>query len=99
MAAFPEKRRSPRIGYDMPVEFSASVLEFGNPNLVYSSGQGIDISDKGLGFITELHLAQGSRIEIKQEDGSFQTAEVRWVGELDGRLRVGVLLYNDENKP
>jgi hypothetical protein len=92
-----DKRRHPRIGYDMPVEFSMSVLEFGNPNLVYFSGCGMDRSDTGLGFVTAVHLEKGYRIEIKQEDGSYQAAEVRWVGELDGKLRVGVLLYNDRN--
>ena len=81
----------------MPVEFSMSVLEFGNPNLVYFSGRGVDRSDTGLGFTTGVPLEKGYRIEVKQEDGSYQTAEIRWVGELDGRLRVGVLLYNDRN--
>ncbi len=81
----------------MPLEFSVSVLEFGNPNQVYFTGRGIDRSDTGLGFITEAHLEEGYVIEIKQEDGSYQAAEVQWVGELDGMLRVGVLLYNDRN--
>ena len=81
----------------MPLEFSTSVLEFGNPNLVYFTGLGVDRSDTGLGFITESHLKQGYWLEIKQADGSYQPAAVQWVGELDGRLRVGVLLYNDRN--
>lgn len=97
MESSADKRKQPRIGYDMPIEFSMSVLEFGNPNLVYFTGRGIDRSDTGLGFITEVQLETGYVIEIKQEDGSYQTAEVQWVGELDGRLRVGVLLYNDRN--
>lgn len=81
----------------MPLEFSMSVLEFGNPNLVYFTGLGVDRSDTGLGFITEFHLRPGYWLEIKQADGSYQTAVAQWVGELDGRLRVGVLLYNDTN--
>jgi len=81
----------------MPLEFSMSVMEFGTPNLVSFNGQGIDVSDEGLGFLTSCNLEPGYVIEVKQEDGSFLAAEVKWVGELDGRLRVGVLLYNDRN--
>ena len=97
MGAYMDKRRSPRIGYDMPIEFSMSVLDFGNPNLVYFTGLGVDRSDSGLGFVTEQQLEPGLSIEVKQEDGSYKTAEVRWVGELDGKLRVGVLMYNEKN--
>ncbi|MDA8082750.1 MAG: hypothetical protein M0024_03710 [Nitrospiraceae bacterium] len=81
----------------MPIEFSMNVLEFGSPNPVSFTGRGIDRSENGLGFVTSFKLEPGFVIEIRQEDGSVRTAEVQWVGELDGRLRVGVLLYNDIN--
>jgi hypothetical protein len=35
----------------------------------------------------------GHVIRIKDGDGSQRPAVVRWVAELDGRFRVGVLFY------
>ncbi len=90
-----EKRKFIRIGYDMPLEFSMSVMDFGTPQMVNFTGRGVDISDQGLGFLTEFHLEPGLFLRLKMEDGTCQNAEVKWVGELDGRLRVGVLLYNE----
>ncbi|MHB8881225.1 MAG: PilZ domain-containing protein [Thermodesulfovibrionales bacterium] len=98
MGSTPEKRKHVRIGYDMPLEFSVNVLEFGTPRMENFPGRGVDITDQGLGFLTEIQsgiqLEPGLLISVKQEDGSYQNAEVRWVGELDGKLRVGVLWYN-----
>ncbi|MBI5102819.1 MAG: PilZ domain-containing protein [Nitrospirae bacterium] len=90
-----EKRKLKRIGYDMPLEFSMNVLEFGNARTVNYTGRTIDISEEGIGFLTEGKLEPGNFIRIEQRDGSCQTAEIRWVGELEGELRVGVLFYKD----
>jgi hypothetical protein len=90
-----EKRKFIRIGYDMPLEFSVTVMDFGDPQMVDFTGLGVDISDQGLGFLTAFDLEPGLFISLKREDGSLQNAEVKWVGELDGMLRVGVLIYNE----
>jgi hypothetical protein len=90
-----ERRKFIRIGYDMPLEFTTTVMDFGTPRLVNFEGLGVDICDRGLGFMTEFNCKPRLFIVLKQEDGSFQNAEVRWVGELDGKLRVGVLFYNE----
>ena len=90
-----EKRKFIRIGYDMPMEFSMNVMDFGDPQMVNFTGRGVDICDQGLGFLTEVHLEPGLFLSLQREDGSCQRAEVKWVGELDGRLRVGVLFYNE----
>ena len=90
-----EKRKFIRIGYDMPLEFSMTVMDFGDPQMVDFAGRGMDTCDKGLGFLTAHNPGPGPFLSLKWEDGSCQRAEVKWVGELDGRLRVGILLYNE----
>ena len=90
-----KKRKFIRIGYYMPLEFSMRVIDFGNPQMVNFAGRGADICDQGLGFLSEFHVKPGLLISLKREDGFCQNAEEKWVGELDGRLRVGILLYNE----
>ena len=88
-----EKRKHKRIGYDMPFEYSLSILEFKELRKVTASAKGIDVSDEGMGFFTDFLLEPGHVLRFKNGDGSFQTAKVRWVGEFEGKVRVGVLLY------
>ncbi|MBI5638841.1 MAG: PilZ domain-containing protein [Nitrospirae bacterium] len=90
-----EKRRYKRIGYDMPVEFSLQVLEGGSLRQFDLTGTGVDISEEGLGFITDFQLEPEHFIRIKRADGTYQLAMVRWVGRIDGKYRVGVLFYKD----
>jgi hypothetical protein len=89
-----ERRRHRRIGLDMPLEFSMVMMEAGKLLCIDFSGTGVDISEQGLGFITSFQLEPGLFIRVKQQDGSHQVAMVRWVGEVDGMYRVGVLVYN-----
>ena len=93
MAQNKEKRRHPRIGYDMPLSFSLSIVEFANLRSVEAHGSLLDKSEKGLGFFTDFQLEPGHIIRIKKDEGSFVTAKVMWVGEIDGKYRVGVLVY------
>ncbi len=88
-----ERRKHERIGYDMPVEYTLSVLEFGDLEKLDLTGMGIDISGGGLGFFTDYRLQPGHVIRIRDRAGSQRPAVVRWVAELDGRFRVGVLFY------
>jgi hypothetical protein len=77
----------------MPVDYSLSVMEFGNLQKLDLKGMGVDISEEGLGFFTDYQLQPGHVIRIKNGDGSMRTARVRWVAELDGKFRVGLLFY------
>ena len=89
-----DRRKQPRIGYDMPLLFSVSILDFTNLKPVEVFGHSVDKTGDGLGFFTDFPLEPGHVIRIKKNDGSYITASVKWVGEIDGRYRVGVLLYN-----
>lgn len=92
-AARNERRKHQRIGYDMPVQYTLSLLEFGDPGNLDLAGMGVDISDDGMGFLTDHRLRPGQFIMIRNGDGSHRSAAVRWVAELDGRFRIGVLFY------
>lgn len=88
-----ERRKHGRTGYDMPVRYTLSVLEFGDLRKLDLEGMGVDISEEGMGFFTDYRLQPGHVLRIMYGDGSHRPAVVRWVAELDGRLRVGVLFY------
>jgi len=88
-----ERRKHPRIGYDMPLSFSVSILDFTDLNPVEVFGRCVDKTEDGLGFFTDFPLEPGQVLRIRQEEGAFITASVKWVGEIDGKYRVGILLY------
>jgi hypothetical protein len=88
-----ERRRHQRGGYDMPVEYTLSVLEFGDLQKLDLAGMGVDMSEEGMGFFTDYGLQPGHVIRIRNGDGSPRAAVVRWVVELDATFRVGVLFY------
>ena len=76
----------------MPLSFSLSILDFSNLKRVEGDGAIIDRSDDGIGFLTDTPLEPGNIIKIEEND-SFITAEVKWVGKIEGKYRVGVLIY------
>ena len=69
-----DRRKHARIGYDMPLSFSLSILEFTNLKPVEAFGHGVDRSEDGLGFFTDFPLEPGHVIRIKKDDDSFITA-------------------------
>ena len=93
MVELNDKRKHPRIGYDMPLSFSVSILDFTNPEPAEALGHCVDKTEDGLGFLTDFPLEPGQVIRIKKDADSFITASVKWVGEIDGRYRVGILFY------
>jgi len=88
-----DRREYVRTGYDMPISFSLSILEFTDFKTVEAYGRIVDKSENGLGISTDYPLEPGHVIRIRNDDGSFMTASVKWVGEIDGKYRIGVLLY------
>ena len=88
-----ERRKHTRIGNDMPVSFFQSVGEFTDLKQVEAFGTLLDSSEEGIGFFTDVRLEPGNIIEIKNEDDSFVTARVMWMSEIEGKYRVGVLIY------
>jgi hypothetical protein len=95
MAENSGKRKHTRIGYDMPLSFSLSIVEFTNLKRVEAYGDIVDRSEEGLGFITDFQLEPGHILRLKNENDTFVTARVMWVGEIDGKYRVGVLIYKE----
>jgi len=87
-----ERRKHTRIGNDMPFSFSVSIDQFTDLKQVEAFGTLLDSSEDGKGFFTDVRLEPGSDIRIKNDD-SFVTAKVMWVSEIEGKYRVGVLIY------
>ncbi|MEJ2697275.1 MAG: PilZ domain-containing protein [Candidatus Sulfobium sp.] len=88
-----ERRKHQRVGYDMPVEYTLSVQEFGHLRKLDLAGMGFDISEEGMGLYTDYRLQPGDVIRLRKVEGSQRNAVVRWAAELDGRFRIGVLFY------
>ena len=88
-----ERRKHTRIGNDMPVSFSLSIGEFTDLKQVEAFGNLLDSSEEGIGFFTDVRLQPGNVIRIKHGDDSFITAKVMWINEIEGKYRVGVLIY------
>jgi hypothetical protein len=88
-----DRRKHPRIGYDMPLSFSVSILDFTNPKPAELTGQCVDKTEDGLGFLTDFPMEAGHVIRINQGSDSYITASVKWVAAIDGKYRVGILFY------
>jgi hypothetical protein len=88
-----ERRKHTRIGNDMPVAFSLSIGEFTDLKQVEAYGTLLDRSEEGIGFFTDVRLDPGNVIRIKNEDDSVVMARVMWISEIEGKYRVGVLIY------
>jgi len=73
--------------------FSLSVFDFANLKSVVANANIVDMSDEGYGFYTDFRLEPGTMIRIKKDDDSYVFAMVKWVGEIEGKYRVGVLIY------
>ena len=52
-----------------------------------------DRTEDGLGFFADFPLEPGQVIRINKDDGSSIAASVKWIGEIDGKYRVGILFY------
>lgn len=93
MVDYKEKRKFPRIGCDMPMTFALSVLDFANLKSAAANATLADISEEGYGFFTDFRLEPGTMIRIKKDDDTYILAKVKWVAEIEGKYRVGVLIY------
>jgi len=87
-----ERRRYPRKGSEIPVEYSLSVLEFRELKKVRGRGIATDISDKGMGLITDYPLEPGHVLVLSNSDRNLfpKIAIVRWVSKLSDSYRIGL---------
>ena len=77
----------------MPMTFTVSVLDFANIKSVAANAMIADVSEEGYGFFTDFRLEPGTMIRIKKDDDTYILAKVKWVAEIEGKYRVGVLIY------
>lgn len=88
-----ERRKHQRKEHNVPMVYSLFVLENKDVRKVLSGADGVDISDEGLGMKTEFPLEPGHILRLRVDNGSEQTAMVRWVEKNGGKYRVGILFY------
>lgn len=87
-----EKRIYPRRSLEIPVEYSMSILEFREMKKIHLKGMTTDISDKGLGLVTEYPLEPGHVLVVNNCSRTLfqKTAIVRWTKPIDASFRVGL---------
>jgi len=90
-----ERRKHERIPYLEPVRYYLPAPHIEKTKKIYSHGDCVDISQGGLGMITEYPLTGGNILffldKISINDKVIKSAVVRWIRELeDNRYRVGL---------
>ncbi len=90
-----EKRSSKRRNFKKPVYVEQSILESQNPKVIKYVCQGIDISQNGIGLISNRPLKKGSVVRLIlppiKKDTEFTTfAKTVWSKKINGSYRVGL---------
>lgn len=87
-----DRRRYPRRDSSIPVTYSVSIIEFRELKKVRGSGMATDISDKGLGLITDYPLEPGHVLILSNSDSALfpKIAIVRWVTRISDSYRIGL---------
>jgi len=94
-----EKRSAIRHPYGESLEFQLRRIRTDTGELIQGEGGGLDISPRGLGFITDIPLTTGEIIKLSLPSHPDRIpvpvlCEVRWV-KLEGRkYRAGVLFIS-----
>lgn len=91
-----ERRRTERVNFEAPVEYTPYAVLLPRLERVILRGRGVDasIDDRGLSFVTSHPLFTGRRMRLVT-CGSAHAAEVRWVSAVAEGYRVGVSLGED----
>ena len=90
-----EKRSSKRREFKKPVQLELSVLEKNQPKVIKFTGQGVDISQSGIGLITKYSLKKGSIVRLilpteEKETGFYTFAKTVWSKRINGSYRAGL---------
>jgi hypothetical protein len=93
MAYGSDKRKYKRMACEGPLSFSLSVVDFKSLKKINSRGTCLDISDYGIGFLTDYPLEPGHILKIQLELPSVDAGMVKWSDKVNGNYRVGVFLY------
>jgi hypothetical protein len=92
--ASPSQRpRSPRVPVNFTVELEGEG-EDGEPFLI--TAEAVRVSRGGATLITDVEIAEGTRVRLTPPFGRALDAEVNgaWIDEADGRRRIGVKLLD-----
>lgn len=96
-----EKREYVRRPFTEPVRYFISVSKAGELMKIYNEGVSVDISEGGLGMITDFSLKVGDTLffehDIKVRNNIIAWASiVRWIREIENkRYRVGLKFFWD----
>ena len=91
---FEEKRQSERKSHDEEIGFRVVFTESDELKKMHTEGRIVNISNSGLGLITEYPLEPGHVLEWddKHKKGKLHLASVRWAREHGAGFVAGVLL-------
>jgi hypothetical protein len=86
------RRRHLRKDSSIPVEYSVNILEFRELKKIHRSAVSTDISDKGIGLITDYPLEPGHVLILSSRDSALlqKIAIVRWTMQASGSYRIGL---------
>ena len=91
-----ERRKTARVPYEAPVEYTPYGLLLPRLESVSRRGWSVDTSmdDCGLSFVTTHPLFTGRKLRVST-GGAVRSGEVRWVGAVPEGYRVGVSLATE----
>jgi len=95
-----ERRRTARVSFEAPVEYTPYGLLLPRLESVSQHGRALDASvdDRGLSFVTSHPLFTGRKMRLVT-CGTAHSAEVRWVSAVAEGYRVGVSLEQGIPEP
>jgi len=89
-----EKRKYERRPYVKPIRYFIIVSRLGRSEKIYNEGTSINISNGGLGMITDYPLEKGDILffetEIKVNNLTINSSVVRWTLENNKKFMVGM---------
>ena len=88
-------REHERTSFVTPLKYSVSVLNMQELKKVHNVAVSVDISDEGLGIITDFPVQQGHVLTFEDDqqinNGIFKKAAiVRWTGKIHSQYRAGL---------
>ena len=82
-------RKYPRLAYDGTADIPVTVIQFGKLERIDLTVKGVDISDGGLGILSEVPLAPGF-VWFQSSIGSHKGGMIVWSRKSDTGYRAGI---------
>ncbi|MEW6109873.1 MAG: PilZ domain-containing protein [Nitrospirota bacterium] len=92
MKNYKEKRRFKRFPYQAPLDFTVLSAPESDSRRIQSAGSIIDVSEAGIGIMTEFPLEPGHVLQWKDKlrKGNLHIALVKWSRKQDDLYRAGL---------